>query len=141
LKFSHFNNHSRIPIAAVGVTIVYDRLLASPITILQVPFARLRTIVPERFGPEYTNLSSLIVDPGPIVTFVVEQKPGFAVDTGSNALISIDAIALCDGDHASGGKIALYSINDDFSTPDPLVSPGRAGANAQQRDGDYRRQG
>jgi hypothetical protein len=39
-------DHPRTPIAAVGVTIVYERLLASPITNRHVPCARLRTIVP-----------------------------------------------------------------------------------------------
>ena len=44
-------DHPRTPIAAVGVTIVYERLLASPITNRHVPCARLRTIVPAFFGP------------------------------------------------------------------------------------------
>jgi hypothetical protein len=44
-------NQLRMPIAAVGVTIVYERLLASPITNRHVPSARFRTIVPFFFGP------------------------------------------------------------------------------------------
>src|SRR5271167_1680123 len=66
-------DQSRTPIAAVGVTIVYERLLASPITNLAVPCARLRTIVPDFFGPAYTKRSSLSVEDGPIVTFVLSS--------------------------------------------------------------------
>ena len=44
-------DHPRMPIAAVGVTIVYERALASPITNRHVPWARLRTIAPCFFGP------------------------------------------------------------------------------------------
>jgi hypothetical protein len=44
-------DHPRMPIAAVGVKIVYERLLASPITNRHVPFERLIRIVPCFFGP------------------------------------------------------------------------------------------
>jgi len=42
----------RTPIAAVGVQIVYARLLASPVMNLRVPFVMLSAIVPGAFGPE-----------------------------------------------------------------------------------------
>ena len=44
-------DHPRMPIVAVGIKIVYERLLASPITNRHVPWARLRTIAPCFFGP------------------------------------------------------------------------------------------
>ena len=69
----------RTPIAAVGVQIVYDRLLASPVINLSVPFDMLSAIVPDDFGPEYTKSSNLTVESGPTVKFVLSLSTNFAL--------------------------------------------------------------